>query len=128
MRLIDADHAVEEIDSVFSIAGNMALMPVGITKAIVRNLLTLESITPTVGRWISVNERMPEMHTINDKSGEFEVSDDVLFITDGIITTGYTEDDGDGQVWVEASSGCPLPLNAVTYWMPIPEPPKEDAV
>ena len=60
MRLIDADAAVNEIDDVFSVNDGMALIPIGITKALVRSLLTLETITPTVGGWISVEDRLPD--------------------------------------------------------------------
>jgi hypothetical protein len=59
MRLIDADAAIEQIDDIFSIAEDKGLLPAGIVKAIVRNMLHLEAITPTVeavpvrrGKWI----------------------------------------------------------------------------
>jgi hypothetical protein len=60
MRLIDADAAVNEIDDVFSANDGMALIPTGITKALVKTLLTLENITPTVGGWISIEDRLPD--------------------------------------------------------------------
>lgn len=60
MRLIDADAAVNEIDDVFAVSDGRALIPTGVTKAIVRNLLTLEAITPTIRGWISVEDRLPD--------------------------------------------------------------------
>jgi hypothetical protein len=48
MRLIDADNAIEQIDDIFSVANGTEWLPLGLTKALVREMLENENITPTV--------------------------------------------------------------------------------
>ncbi len=101
MRLIDADEAIEQIDDIFSVCGDKGLLPSGITKALVRSLLSLENITPTVGGWISVKDKRPDGHTLCLGYGMGE-----YFLM-------HVRNDG----WIQ-------PI--VTHWMPLPEPPKEE--
>lgn len=63
-------------------------------------------------KWISVKEKLPE----NDYNYLVFTSDR----NDAVIATYY----GDGE-WLEYDSTNLIPL--VTHWMPLPEPPKEDA-
>lgn len=111
MRMIDADQAVEEIDDIFSVDDGKGLIPVGITKALVKSMLTLESITPTVCSWISVTDQLPE------KEGEY-----IAF--DGETVFGAYYEIGTSEIkWTDATEGyCDF---KVTHWMPMPEPPKE---
>ena len=61
-------------------------------------------------KWISVKERLPE----ND--------DDVLIITEFGISMGCYVIHRDFWVYYTNPDS-----NIVTHWMPLPEPPKEDA-
>lgn len=84
--------------------------------------------------WISVNDRLPE----DDKSLRFHVDGVISFTTvmvytqhglyaianrlkhDPIGSPYLDEYATNGWIW---SRGC----GEVTHWMPLPEPPKEDA-
>ena len=66
---------------------------------------------PTVGEWISVDDRMPE------KMGE------VLVVLYGRVCIAWYH--GNGQF--ETGSGLICYAEEVTHWMPLPEPPKEES-
>ena len=105
MRLIDADAALNEINGVFEIASNMTVLPVGVVKALIRNMLTLETITPTVSGWVSVKDRLPD-----------KPCSCLVFLIYGWRALERWE----GDSWVLAKE------SEVTHWMPLPEPPKEE--
>lgn len=70
-----------------------------------------------LNRWIPVTERMPEMH------------DEVLICNEdyGKTDLGFaTVALWDGSDWINAWNRAGT-LHYVTHWMPIPEPPKEEA-
>ena len=71
-----------------------------------------------VDRWISVKDRLP------DKSCE------CLGVVDGEVTEVSYAPKQKGLICVwsmcDAGGSKPLPDDAVTHWMPLPEPPKED--
>ena len=84
--------------------------------------------------WISVKERLPEMHSeIAEVDGEkwtFMRSDFVLVFVpespcEGCVFVGHTGVDKNGLVWVK-DDGCDLSdmPELVTHWMPIPELPE----
>ena len=66
---------------------------------------------PTALSWHRVEERLPD-----------DSRDVIIFTASGIV--------GDGSFirpnWYQWYSGGGLPVD-VTHWMPLPEPPKEDA-
>lgn len=113
MRLIDADKAVEQIDDIFSVDDGWGMIPVGMTKALVRSMLTLEGITPTVDtdinvpcKWIGVKDRLPD------------TEDHVLCCTQTKagrqnVVIGY---------YMDGAWRCGMNSN-VTHWMPLPTPP-----
>lgn len=70
-----------------------------------------------VNQWISVKDRLPE------EDNEY------LAVVDGVIMeVGYTpKQKGLICVWstCDADGFKPLPDDAVTHWIPMPEPPKD---
>lgn len=106
MRLIDADALIKDMDG-------------DLTDAVAeRRALEKIDNAPTIGGWISVNDRLPE----NDKTvlvacrygGERN-----LCVSTSELINGYWNSIWDlfGAVTVDKT---------VFYWMPLPEPPKED--
>lgn len=77
---------------------------------------------PTIGGWISVNDRLPEEHA-DEHRYEFEqylcatVWNDVR-----MVGFGTRIGDDKQHFW----SGTSIWDDWVTHWMPLPEPPKED--
>lgn len=73
----------------------------------------IKSMTPAhvapVPKWISVKERLPE-----------EGEDVLVYLGEGIFEICWTLKDG---FWETRDSY--LDTDAVTHWMPLPEPPKE---
>ena len=71
-------------------------------------------VEATQPKWISVEERLPE------KAGE------VLIVVSRFVAVAWYHpktrcfESGSGLCWFVSE-------NAVTHWMPLPEPPKEDA-
>lgn len=128
MRLIDADKLETHV---------RALLCTSDSKEPIWSSDVLDMIrrAPTVGGWISVEERLPaETHSIFfpwygkkewSRSMWREQSDKVLVTVafkDGsrIVTTGETHD----GIWNTTISRTLEPV--VTHWMPLPEPPEED--
>lgn len=68
--------------------------------------------------WISVNNRLPEE------------DDEYLAVVDGVIMEVSYSPKQKGLICVwstcDADGFKPLPDNAVTHWMPMPEPPTND--
>ena len=68
-------------------------------------------------RWISVTEQLPELHeevlVCTEEYGETVLGFAMVAVFDG---TGWLE------TWERKTY-----LTAVTHWMPLPEPPKEEA-
>ncbi len=127
MRLIDADKAVEQIDDIFSVDDGRGMIPVGMTKALVRSMLTLESITPTVDGWVSVKDSTP---TVMHLDCWVMIKDCPIPMIDywegdrGEESTGVFPD---GEKTFVKSGWYYNDCNEVTHWMPIwtPEPPEE---
>lgn len=65
--------------------------------------------------WISVKDRLPEMNKT------------VLIVRSGSVEIGFYNAK-DKRFYVpneSAFDGWPIPVDGVTHWMPLPEPPKE---
>ena len=63
--------------------------------------------------WISVNERLPE-------NGH-----NVLFCKkDGNVSEGHYERRAGLNMWCQYRWSCSIPVEKVTHWMPLPEPPE----
>ena len=126
MRPIDADALVEKCGSWYTEEGP--------EEGFIGTLKSLIDEQPTIGDWISVEDRLPvETHSIFrfwygkkewSKAMWREQSDKVLVTVafkDGTrtVTTGETHD----GVWNTTVSRTLEPV--VTHWMPMPEPPEE---
>lgn len=81
-------------------------------------------------RWISVNERLPNGWIMVDETTNYREPEEYIVFIDGAVcpTTAYYID---GEfVPLCTVEGCGTPkcigyADKVTYWMPVPEPPKE---
>lgn len=84
--------------------------------------------------WISVNDRLPErgvvvltvvygIDIISQEEGE-TLSDAInrSMRTPGRVEVGFLDEDG---FWCDYAFGGPMVIGP-TYWMPLPEPPKEE--
>lgn len=63
--------------------------------------------------WISCSERMPE------ETG------DIIVVSDGIVTSGISYSRRDGFYIAALEYDDDEPIDGVTHWMPLPEPPQE---
>ena len=72
--------------------------------------------------WISVEDRLPEMHTetceVDEETVEYQISDLVVAYTDQgeVAVCKYSYEDGESQWW---STDCDR--LAVTHWLPLPK-------
>ncbi|WP_454538568.1 DUF551 domain-containing protein [Escherichia coli] len=63
--------------------------------------------------WISCSERMPE------ETG------DIIVVSDGIVMSGISYSRRDGFYMAALEYDDDEPIDGVTHWMPLPEPPQE---
>ncbi|WP_258294882.1 DUF551 domain-containing protein, partial [Salmonella enterica] len=63
--------------------------------------------------WISCSERMPE------ETG------DIIVVSDGIVMSGISYSRRDGFYIAALEYDDDEPIDGVTHWMPLPEPPLE---
>ncbi|HDX4168003.1 TPA: DUF551 domain-containing protein [Escherichia coli] len=63
--------------------------------------------------WISCSERMPEE------------TDDIIVVSDGIVMSGISYSRRDGFYIAALEYDDDEPIDGVTHWMPLPEPPQE---
>lgn len=116
MRLIDADKAIEQIDDIFSVANDTGWLPLGLTKALVRAMLENENVTPTVGGWVSVKDRLPAKNA------------NVLWWCElherhmGHVRIGFYQGITNHDI---PDVSCCGPNCVPMYWRPLPEPPEE---
>lgn len=125
MRLIDADTAIAHLVDMFDVGDDKALMPVGIVKALVRSVLSC--MEPAgCGSWISVKDRMPEKQTpvlvyvppYSDENEEYI----------GHVAMSYYTHFAHGGYWAGTDGNVYGAIGIIhdpTYWMPLPEPPKD---
>lgn len=67
----------------------------------------------TPDSWISCSERMPE------ETG------DIIVVSDGIVMSGISYSRRDGFYIAALEYDDDEPIDGVTHWMPLPEPPQE---
>lgn len=75
-----------------------------------------KAIAEKVPKWIPVVERLPKIHTmvlVMDKAHD--------------MTVGSLEKLWDGEVWVCPFADVEDEQCPITHWLPLPEPPKEEA-
>jgi hypothetical protein len=65
-------------------------------------------------QWISVRERMPEMNELCIVNTEVR----------GVVVAHYGSE---SWVFDNAQGYCEKPLSYATHWMPLPQPPNEEA-
>ena len=98
VMLLDAANAIDELEKFYKIMADAYEKEV------------------TKERWIPVTERLPDMHVevlvCTEDYGETEL---------GFATVAVY----DGSDWLECWERKTY-LKAVTHWMPLPEPPKEE--
>lgn len=99
-RLIDADALKEEMD--------MEWCP----DMTVSEIWYVIDCAPTVGGWVSVNDRLPEI-------GKVVLAFGTRSATTGMFR-GTMINRLDVWMWKHNTS------KKVTHWMPLPEPPKEE--
>ncbi|HFV6623287.1 TPA: DUF551 domain-containing protein [Escherichia coli] len=71
------------------------------------------SLPVTPDGWISCSERMPE------ETG------DIIVVSDGIVMSGISYSRRDGFYIAALKYDDDEPIDGVTHWMPLPEPPQE---
>ncbi|EFB7563127.1 DUF551 domain-containing protein [Escherichia coli] len=71
------------------------------------------SLPVTPDGWISCSERMPE------ETG------DIIVVSDGIVMSGISYSRRDGFYIAALEYDDDEPIDGVTHWMPLPEPPQE---
>ncbi|EKK7288406.1 DUF551 domain-containing protein [Escherichia coli] len=71
------------------------------------------SLPVTPDGWISCSERMPE-----------EMGD-IIVVSDGIVMSGISYSRRDGFYIAALEYDDDEPIDGVTHWMPLPEPPQE---
>ncbi|HCP3633712.1 TPA: DUF551 domain-containing protein [Escherichia coli] len=76
-----------------------------------RSLAVNSPVTPD--GWISCSERMPE------ETG------DIIVVSDGIVMSGISYSRRDGFYIAALEYDDDEPIDGVTHWMPLPEPPQE---
>ena len=106
MRLIDADANIETMKKCAENPENeQALLCYRYAQRILEEAPTV----PTASQWHRVEERLPD-----------DLRDVIIFTASKIIGVGSFIRPN----WYQWYSGGGIPV-VVTYWMPIPEPPKE---
>lgn len=70
-----------------------------------------------MSKWISVHDMLPGEDQLS--LGESEVV--LLYTCEGYIGTGFLGDYSNSESWVANQR---IPLEFVTHWMPLPEPPE----
>ncbi len=79
-------------------------------KAVLRRLAGNYPVIPD--SWISCSERMPE------ETG------DIIVVSDGIVMSGISYSRRDGFYMAALEYDDDEPIDGVTHWMPLPEPPQ----
>jgi hypothetical protein len=122
-RLIDADALINEAGKLWS------EMPDG--EELSKELMKAINHAPTIGGWISVKDRLPKDGLISklicDDNNNVRICDKVTTVT---LSNGEKVFSSDSQLVDFIMEGMKVPpdkITHITHWMPLPEPPKEDA-
>ena len=78
----------------------------------VREQTAIPQVPVTPDGWISCSERMPE------ETG------DIIVVSDGIVMSGISYSRRDGFYIAALEYDDDEPIDGVTHWMPLPEPPQ----
>ena len=75
--------------------------------------------------WIPCSERLPEMHKVPLDYDEYYMISDSVLVTDGnsVFISEYEADDDYRYGWFNDGAKCE---NAITHWMPLPKPFREE--
>ena len=116
MRPIDADALMESIGCADAVKyGNrdMAQQDTSYSTMMLYEIKDEIDAQPTVGGWISVKDRLPE------KNGRY------LVYENGVVYSAEYEKNRPDSEWTDDYEGY-LDM-MVSHWMPLPEPPEEEA-
>lgn len=97
----DASDAIEELSREYD----------SVSKSFCESVELVRKLQPKVQRWISVKERLPEPYTR---------------VIGYMAWKAITAIEFQNNHWYSIDHLEPLPDEAVTHWMPLPQPPKED--
>lgn len=115
MRLIDADEMLSELKPITYEMKQNAVTIADMSN-IMRNWVCRQPTVPAYGQWISVEERLPE-----------ERKEVLIYLPeyDSVeMASLFTIPSMNLREW--ARNEDTYMLDEVSYWMPLPEPPKED--
>lgn len=75
--------------------------------------------------WIPCSDRLPEMHKVPLDYDEYYMISDSVLVTDGngVFISEYEADDDFRYGWFNDGAKCE---NAITHWMPLPKPFREE--
>lgn len=112
MRLIDADALKETIGEC---PENWTDSPVEVAEFNIwhRVMDDIDS-APTIGGWISVNDRLP-------MDGQ-----DILACLHNYGDLRIAPCNYDSGIWYDCLMNCEAVVTDITHWMPVPKPPKEE--
>ena len=90
-----------------------------------RELIYFIKKQPRVGEWIPCSKQLPEMHKVPLDYDEYYMISDSVLVTDGngVFISEYEADDDFRYGWFNDGDKCE---NAITHWMPLPEPYREE--
>ena len=106
----DIDNAIIMLDRIDTLE-NCDDDRIEAVKAVLRRLAGNYPVIPD--GWISCSERMPE------ETG------DIIVVSDGIVMSGISYSRRDGFYIAALEYDDDEPIDGVTHWMPLPEPPQE---
>lgn len=114
-RIIDVDALIEKCGEWY--------VEEGPEEGYIGTLKNLIGMQPTVGGWISVEDKLPRSMT-NIVLVWLEHEELV-----GCIGFGHYEKYKGQEIWFNLENNEAFSVRGykVTHWMPLPEPPKEDA-
>ena len=75
--------------------------------------------------WIPCSDRLPEMHKVPLEDDEYYMISDSVLVADGnsVFISEYEADDDFRYGWFNDGAKCE---NAITHWMPLPKPFREE--